>query len=40
MDGIGNTKYNFFDILDSILNLTNAKEVKLKEFLKQHFASL
>jgi hypothetical protein len=27
-------------ILDSILNLTNAKEVKLKEFLKQHFASL
>ena len=27
-------------ILDSILNLTNAKEIKLKEFLKQHFASL
>ena len=27
-------------ILDSILNLTNAKELKLKDFLKQHFASL
>lgn len=27
-------------ILESILNLTNAKEVKLKDFLKQHFASL
>jgi len=27
-------------ILNSILNLTNAKEIKLKEFLKQHFASL
>lgn len=27
-------------ILESILNLTNAKELKLKDFLKQHFASL
>lgn len=27
-------------LLDSILNLTIAKELKLKEFLKQHFASL
>ncbi len=28
------------NILESILNLTNAKEIKLKDFLKQHFASL
>jgi hypothetical protein len=27
-------------ILESILQLTNAKEIKLKEFLKKHFASL
>ncbi len=27
-------------ILDSILNLTNAKEGKLREYLKEHFASL
>lgn len=27
-------------ILDSILQLTNAKELKLKDFLKEHFASL
>ncbi len=27
-------------ILESILNLTNAKEVKFREYLKEHFASL
>ena len=27
-------------ILETILNLTNAKEVKLREYLKEHFASL
>ena len=27
-------------LLESILNITEAKEVKLKEYLKQHFASL
>jgi hypothetical protein len=27
-------------LLESILNLTNAKEIKLKDFLKHHFASL
>ena len=27
-------------ILQSIINLTSAKEIKLREFLKQHFASL
>jgi hypothetical protein len=27
-------------ILESILNLTNAKEIKLREYLKEHFASL
>jgi hypothetical protein len=27
-------------ILGSILNLTNAKECKLREYLKEHFASL
>lgn len=27
-------------ILETILNLTNAKEIKLREYLKEHFASL
>jgi hypothetical protein len=33
-------KKNEKQLLESILQLTNAKEIKLKEFLKQHFASL
>ena len=31
-----NEKY----ILETILNLTNAKEIKLREYLKEHIASL
>ncbi len=35
-----NDKQNEKQILNTILDLTNAKEIKLKEFLKTHFASL
>lgn len=37
-----NAKINKYEkqILDSILQLTNAKELKLKDFLQEHFASL
>jgi SLT domain-containing protein len=35
-----NDKQNEKQILNTILDLTNAKEIKLKEFLKTHFSSL